>query len=65
MTAVISAVIRFRERAVLHGEKWGDGSTPYHPKDILFLSGQLRWKIELFYACVIEQVSPTVCIVGI
>lgn len=54
MTAVISAVIRFSERAVLHGEKWGDGSTPYHTKDILFLSGQLRWKIELFYVCVIE-----------
>lgn len=35
MTGVISAVIRFREWAVLHGEMWGAWLTPYHSQDIL------------------------------
>lgn len=31
--------------------------TPYHSQDILLVSGQLRWKIELIHACVIVQVG--------
>lgn len=69
MTGVISAVIRFREWPVLCGEmcvcvcargKEGGGGawlTAYHSQDILYVSGQLRWKIELTHACVIEQVG--------
>lgn len=69
MTGVISAVIRFREWPALCGEPcvrvcvrvcaraggvaW---RTPYHSQDIQYVSGQLRWKIELSHACVIGQV---------
>lgn len=35
MTGVISAVIRFREWAALHGETWGAPLTPYRSWDIL------------------------------
>lgn len=68
MTGVISAVIRFREWPALCGEMCVCGAgkgggeesawlTPYHSQDILYMSGQLRWKIELTHACAIEQVA--------
>lgn len=37
----------------------GGWLTPYHSQDILLVSGQLRWKIELIHACVILQVGFT------
>lgn len=35
MNGVISAVIRFREWAVLHGDMWGGLADSYHSQDIL------------------------------